>query len=136
VKTLHETHTCRDCGAEITLPYAQPDAPAERTVLAGYPLMNLTEQMDEPERAYRQGWNRAVTTAREEASAQPDAPAEQCEHLDGDGTHQGYTYRCLLVKHDESVRHFHDRRPEARAWYEQSTGYPPPLFAAQPGARR
>ena len=22
---LHETHVCRDCGAEITLPYAKPD---------------------------------------------------------------------------------------------------------------
>jgi hypothetical protein len=22
--TLHETHVCRDCGAEITIPYARP----------------------------------------------------------------------------------------------------------------
>ena len=25
--SLHETHICRDCGAEITMPYATPDTP-------------------------------------------------------------------------------------------------------------
>jgi hypothetical protein len=25
----HETHVCRDCGAEITLPYAKPDESLE-----------------------------------------------------------------------------------------------------------
>jgi hypothetical protein len=26
---LHETHVCRDCGAEITLPYVRPDEALE-----------------------------------------------------------------------------------------------------------
>jgi hypothetical protein len=75
----------------------------ERTVLAGYPLMNLTEQMDEPERAYRQGWNRAVTTAREEVAAQADAPAERKHTLacwdgivDGNG-------QCICERNDATA---------------------------------
>lgn len=41
---LHETHVCRDCGAEITMPYATPPS-EEATVL--YSAAELRDRIEE-----------------------------------------------------------------------------------------
>jgi hypothetical protein len=50
----------------------------------------------------------------------------RCDHVDGHGTHRGYTDRCLLVVHGDSP-HFHDLRPDAVGWFQRSWGYAPIL---------
>jgi hypothetical protein len=57
-----------------------------------------------------------------------------CDHVDGLGVGQGYSYRCLLLKHGDS-RHFHDFRPVARGWFEQSTGHRPIIATEQQSLR-
>jgi hypothetical protein len=75
-RTLHETHVCRDCGAEITLPYAAAPVPD-----AGLDVERLTAAINRAHhtvgrRSFSEHWSVADADL---VAAEYDALSRQAE---------------------------------------------------------
>jgi hypothetical protein len=72
---LHETHVCRDCGAEITIPYVRP---GEKHGVLNVPVKTMLDQL-KPEWDRLRAIEAAAREFMEYDDGPPDLPEDEWE---------------------------------------------------------